>query len=239
MWPRRAPPAREREARPNELVARGGGELGLVDLRDIAACSLQLVHQVVGLGIAHVALRPEDLEQRGVDVLLRLLRAAEEEVPLGARRAEVLPDELRLLRDLVLDVDLLGGVPGPRVAALHKALRLVALELVAVIVLRLGVPAPEEQHHGPNLVAVVLLELPLLHEGAEGREASAEARHEDHGRLVGRELHDGVRGVPDAVVAGADERQEARAQPELRVAALCLPVLPHDQELALARVEVA
>mmetsp|Transcript_51351 Transcript_51351/g.123583 ORF Transcript_51351/g.123583 Transcript_51351/m.123583 type:complete len:350 (+) Transcript_51351:921-1970(+) len=44
--------------------------------------------------------------------------------------------------------------------------------------------------------------------------------------------------MPHAVVAGADERHEAGAQAKLRRAAFCLPILPDDQELALAGVEV-
>lgn len=53
-----------------------------------------------------------------------------------------------------------------------------------------------------SLVAQVLLVLPLLDKGPEGRQASPQARHVDGRGLVLRDLHDGMGGVGHADRAG-------------------------------------
>mmetsp|Transcript_43447 Transcript_43447/g.123898 ORF Transcript_43447/g.123898 Transcript_43447/m.123898 type:complete len:261 (-) Transcript_43447:172-954(-) len=151
----------------------------------------------------------------------------------------MLPEVVPLLQDLVLHVDLLRRVTGPSIAALDEALLLVGLELVAVVVLRAGVPAAEEEGHGADLEALVLLELALLHESTEWRKACAQARHEDRHGLVLGNLHHRVRGVANAEAPRPEEGQEAGAKAEFRVAALGLPVLANDEQLALAGVVVA
>mmetsp|Transcript_172876 Transcript_172876/g.554284 ORF Transcript_172876/g.554284 Transcript_172876/m.554284 type:complete len:518 (-) Transcript_172876:57-1610(-) len=205
-----------------------------IDLGHVPAGSLQLLHLGRRLALGHVALVLHDAEQHLEHILLGLLGAAEEKVALGAGLAELLPNIVLLLLDLVLHVHLLRGVARPGVAAFHDALLLVGLELVAVVVLSLGVAATEEQCHRTDLVALVLLGLPLLNIGTERSQACAEARHEDVRHLVVRNLHAGVRGVAHAVVPWTEEGQEAGAQAELGHVSLGLPVLADDQQLALS-----
>mmetsp|Transcript_10508 Transcript_10508/g.29384 ORF Transcript_10508/g.29384 Transcript_10508/m.29384 type:complete len:210 (+) Transcript_10508:622-1251(+) len=83
-------------------------------------------------------------------------------------------------------------------------------------------------------MALGLLGLPLLDECTEGGQASAKAGHEDVCHLVVGDLHHRVRGVADAEIARSEEGHEAGAQTELGHIAFGLPILPHDEQLALA-----
>mmetsp|Transcript_54448 Transcript_54448/g.138327 ORF Transcript_54448/g.138327 Transcript_54448/m.138327 type:complete len:225 (-) Transcript_54448:653-1327(-) len=112
------------------------------------------------------------------------------------------------------------------------------IELILIVVLLLGVAAAEEERHLTDLGPAVLLVLPLFDISPEGCQASPKTRHEDvHGRVL-RDLHHGVCGVPDAILARSDESQEGRAQTELGLPTFSLPIFADNQQLTLARAVI-
>mmetsp|Transcript_2441 Transcript_2441/g.6557 ORF Transcript_2441/g.6557 Transcript_2441/m.6557 type:complete len:270 (+) Transcript_2441:66-875(+) len=168
---------------------RGAGRRTSVDLRHVPPHRLELVHLRPGLCLGHAAFGLEDLEDGCKNVLLWLLRAAQEECALRAVHPEVPPDGILLLHDLVLHVHLLGSVARPCVTALHQALALVLFELVAIVILGLRISAAEEKGEGAYRDAFRLLVSALLHESAKRGQASAKACHEHRDALVLGHVH--------------------------------------------------
>ncbi|TFB07002.1 hypothetical protein CCMA1212_000529 [Trichoderma ghanense] len=92
------------------------------------------------------------------------------------------------------------------------------------------VAGAEVQQDGANLLALGLLHGAVLHEGAEGRQAGSEARHDERRRVLGRQLHDGGLDGDGDGGTGLQAAEVARGLADARAALGVDPVDDDDHE---------
>ncbi|TKW58527.1 hypothetical protein CTA1_6466 [Colletotrichum tanaceti] len=200
-------------------------------LEHVTAVFLELLNLVASIDLlaAHLGLGVDGLHQHVGDVGNGPRGTAQVEAALVADVR--LDDIAHGLAHAVLDVDLAGLIAGEGGAEVGDDAGVdVGLPLLAVKVLLALVAGAEVQQDGTDLLAAGLLQGAVLDEGAEGRQARAEAGH-DEGRLGGRrELHDGGLDGGDDGRADGQAREVTRGVAEAVAAAGVNPVNDNDHE---------